>query len=63
VRDDFQANWSLLKNVENEPDFRTCYGKIQYLQVLQREHPLIMRPGQQYALHVTFQPDIVFADE
>tara|TARA_Y100000588_G_scaffold44621_1_gene42285 strand:+ start:3873 stop:5633 length:1761 start_codon:yes stop_codon:yes gene_type:complete len=62
-RDDFQATWAPLQNVEEDPDMRSSYGKIRYLQVLQRDYPLIMRPGQQYALHVTFRPDIAFADE
>jgi hypothetical protein len=62
-RDDFQAVWAPLQNVEEDPELRSCYGKIRYLQVLCREHPLIMRPGQQYALHVTFRPDVAFADE
>ncbi len=62
-RDDFQANWAPLQNVEEDPEMRSCYGKIRYLQVLQREHPLIMRPGQQYGLQVTFRPDVAFADE
>ena len=62
-RDDFQATWAPLQSVEDDPDLRSCYGKIRYLQVLHREHPLILRPGQQYALHVTFRPDVAFADE
>ncbi|MBO94233.1 MAG: hypothetical protein CMI32_04960, partial [Opitutales bacterium] len=62
-RDDFQANWAPLEDVEGEPDFRSCYGKIRYLQVLRRDHPLIMRPGQQYVLNVSFRPDVAFADE
>ncbi len=62
-RDDFQANWAPLQSVEEDPEMRSCYGKIRYLQILQREHPLIMRPGQQYGLQVTFRPDVAFADE
>ena len=62
-KDDFQANWADPEVVAEDPEYRTYYGKIHYLQVLQRNHPLIMRPGQQYRLTVTFQPDIVLADE
>ena len=61
--DDFQATWEPLQSVEDDPDLSSCYGKIRYLQVLRREHPLIMRPGQQYTLRVTFRPDVAFADE
>jgi hypothetical protein len=30
---------------------------------LVRDHPLVMRPGQQYKLVLSYQPDIAFADE
>ncbi len=63
LKDDFQASWEETEVVTNEPLFKTYYGNIHYLQTLQRDHPLIMRPGQQYRLTVSFEPDIVFADE
>ena len=34
-----------------------------YLQTLQRDRPLVMRPGTQYRLALSFEPDITFADE
>ncbi|MGF1448082.1 MAG: hypothetical protein ACFB20_01545 [Opitutales bacterium] len=63
VRDDFQAVWAQPEPVTEDESYRTYYGNVHYLQVLRRDHPLIMRPGQQYRLTVTFDPDIVFADE
>ena len=63
LKDDFQAQWKELETVTEDPDYRTYYGKIHYLQILERDHPLIMRPGQQYRLALSFEPDIAFADE
>lgn len=63
VKDDFQAEWKELDTVTDNPDYRTYYGKIHYLQTLERNHPLIMRPGIQYRLALSFEPDIAFADE
>ena len=63
VKDDFQAEWKELETVTDDPDFRTYYGKMHYLQILERDHPLIMRPGMQYRLALSFEPDIAFADE
>jgi hypothetical protein len=34
-----------------------------YLQILERDHPLVMRPGVQYRLALEFKPDLAFADE
>ncbi len=63
LKDDFQANWEETEVVTNEPQYQTLYGNIHYVQTFSRDHPLIMRPGQQYRLTVSFEPDIVFADE
>lgn len=63
VKDDFQANWQDIRTVSLDADYKTCTGKIHYLQTLERKHPLVMRPGQQYRLQVTFEPDIALADE
>jgi hypothetical protein len=63
LKDDFQAEWKELDTVTEDPDYRTYYGKIHYLQTLERSHPLIMRPGTQYRLALSFEPDIAFADE
>ena len=61
--DDFQANWSSFETVTDNPDYKSYTGNIHYVQFLIREHPLIMRPGQQYKLVLTYQPDVAFADE
>lgn len=63
IKDDFQANWNQLDVVTENPDYRTCWGNLHYLQVLERDHPLNMRPGQQYRLIVEFEPDIALAGE
>lgn len=63
TKDDFLASWEETEVVSHDERYRTYYGNIHYLQVLTRDHPLIMRPGQQYRLVVEFEPDIAFADE
>jgi hypothetical protein len=63
IKDDFQAVWADTQSVANDPQYRTYWGSLHYLQVLQRDHPLVMRPGQQYRLTIQFQPHIVLADE
>ncbi|MGJ8638497.1 MAG: hypothetical protein ACSHYA_03815 [Opitutaceae bacterium] len=63
VKDDFQAEWKDLEVVSESPEYRTYYGNLHYLQILERDHPLNMRPGVQYRLALTFEPDITFADE
>ena len=63
VRDDFQAVWRETETVTNESDYKTYYGNINYLQTLIRDHPLNMRPKQEYRLKVTFEPDIALAGE
>ena len=49
--------------VTEDPEYRTYYGNMHYLQILERDHPLIMRPATQYRLALSFEPDIAFADE
>lgn len=63
IRDDFQAEWKPLETVTNDPKYRTHYGNMHYLQILERDHKLVMRPGVQYRLALSFEPDITFADE
>jgi hypothetical protein len=62
-KDDFQATWADTETVIDDPEYRTDQGNINYLQVLHRDHPLIMRPGQQYRLIISFEPDIQTSDE
>ncbi|NBB79470.1 MAG: hypothetical protein GVY36_08500 [Verrucomicrobia bacterium] len=63
IKDDFQAEWKELEVVTEDPNMRTYYGNLHYLQILQRDRPLVMRPGTQYRLALSFEPDIAFADE
>ena len=63
IKDDFQAAWKNPEVVTDEPLYKTSFGKIHYLQVLERDHPLVMRPGQQYRLVIEYDPDIIFAGE
>tara|TARA_B100001248_G_scaffold262713_1_gene261369 strand:+ start:29065 stop:30822 length:1758 start_codon:yes stop_codon:yes gene_type:complete len=63
LHDDFQANWAATETVTEDPELRTYYGNLHYLQILKRDHALVMRPGQQYRLTVSFDPDIALADE
>jgi hypothetical protein len=63
TKDDFHAQWKDLEVVTENPEFSTYYGNMHYLQILERDHPLVMRPGQQYRLALSFEPDIAFADE
>jgi hypothetical protein len=57
-KDDFQAAWQETDIVTEEMRYRTYWGNIHYLQSLVRDHPLIMRPGQQYRLAISFEPDV-----
>ena len=62
-KDDFQGVWAETEVVTNDPNYRTSYGNIHYIQKLVRDHPLIMRPGHVYRLLVSFEPDMVPVDE
>ncbi|MEX0326030.1 MAG: hypothetical protein AB3N33_08090 [Puniceicoccaceae bacterium] len=61
-KDDFQAVWQETEVVTNEPGYRTYWGNLHYIQSLVRDHPLIMRPGQQYRLSTSFTPDVGLMD-
>lgn len=61
-KDDFQAVWQETEVVTNELKYRTYWGNLHYLQTLVRDHPLIMRPGQQYRLSISFTPDVGMLD-
>jgi len=63
TKDDFQAAWRETEVVTDEPSYRTNYGKIHYLQTLERDHPLIMRPGNIYRLAVSYEPDLITAGD
>jgi hypothetical protein len=57
-KDDFHAAWQETEVVSEELAYRTCWGNLHYLQSLVRDHPLNMRPGQQYRLIISFSPDV-----
>jgi hypothetical protein len=63
IKDDFQATWAPVETVSQNPNYRTYWGGLNYIQLLHRDHPLVMRPNQQYRLTLQFQPHIVLADE
>jgi hypothetical protein len=60
--DDFQAVWQETDIVTNEPDHRTYWGNLHYIQTLMRDHPLVMHPGKQYRLSLSFAPDVTLLD-
>ena len=61
-KDDFHAAWQETEVVTNDPAYRTYWGNLHYLQTLIRDHPLNMRPGMQYKLVISFEPDIALLD-
>ncbi len=61
-KDDFQGNWADTEVVSNDPAYRTYWGKIHYLQVYSRDHAMVMRPGVQYRITISIDPDIAFAE-
>lgn len=62
TNNDFQASWKEREVVADNSDYRTYYGNMKYLQILERNRPLVMRPGTQYRIGFSFEPDITFAD-
>lgn len=57
--DDMMLAWQDIGIVSENPEYRSYYGKIHYIQELSRTYPLIMYPGQSYKLIVSFTPDVV----
>jgi hypothetical protein len=57
--DDMMLSWREIGEVGSDVEYRTCYGKIHYLQELSRSYPLIMHPGQPYRLIVSFMPGVI----
>ena len=58
LKDDFHAEWSNVVDVTNNSDYKTYYGKICYLQILERSKPLILSPNKQYKLQIKLEPDV-----
>ncbi|MGF1530416.1 MAG: hypothetical protein ACFCU4_03545 [Puniceicoccaceae bacterium] len=63
LKDDFLAEWQENEIVNTDSRYRTYYGSLYYLQTLARNHPLVLRPGMRYTLHLAFEPDIALVDE
>lgn len=61
-KDDFQGNWLDTDVVTSDSTYRSYWGNIHYLQVYAREHPMVMRPGVQYRITISIEPDIAFAE-
>ena len=62
LKDDFHANWAETEVVTADPAYKTNFGKLHYVQMFERDHPLIMRPGQVYRLSVSFDPDLTMVE-
>jgi hypothetical protein len=59
LKDDFHAAWAETKVVSDDPRHRTCWGKVHFYQVLERDKPMPLRAGMSYTLEIAFQPHIV----
>lgn len=62
LKDDFHASWRDTETVSADPVYRTNYGKLHYVQMFVRDHPLIMRPGQIYRFSFSVEPDLAVAE-
>ncbi len=62
LKDDFQGDWQENEIVSQNPEWRTYWGPLFYLQTLARNHPLVLRPGQTYRFAIEFEPDLTLAD-
>ncbi|MDR2420433.1 MAG: hypothetical protein LBD40_03985 [Puniceicoccales bacterium] len=58
-KDDFGMAWKDLVTVHNDPQYRTAYGAIHFLQILSRTNPIFLLPGKPYHLKISFHPDII----
>ncbi len=58
AKDDFGARWKEIESVVDDPAYRTPYGKICYLQTLERSTPLHAKPGKEYCLQLELKPDV-----
>ncbi|MGE9290834.1 MAG: hypothetical protein ACQKBT_07580 [Puniceicoccales bacterium] len=62
LKDDFQGEWQENEIVAQDPESRTYWGPLFYLQTIARNHPLVLRPGQIYRFAIEFDPDLTLAD-
>ncbi len=61
LKDDFHGEWLETKVVSEDPKHRTCWGKMHFYQILERNKPLALRVGTPYTFEIAFQPDIIRA--
>ena len=61
LKDDFHAAWGETKVVSEDVRHRTCWGKVHFYQVLERDNAMPLRAGQSYGFEIAYQPDIVRA--
>lgn len=59
LKDDFHAAWAETKVVSEDPRHRTCWGKVHFYQILERDKPMALRAGMSYTLEIAYQPHIV----
>jgi len=59
LKDDFQGVWKDPEDVSGDSSYRSPYGKIHYLQVLERDHAMPMKPGKPYSFSFSFEPSVV----
>jgi len=62
LKDDFQGEWQENEIVSQDPNSRTYWGPLFYLQTIARNHPLVLRPGHTYRFAIEFDPDLTLAD-
>lgn len=62
IKDDFHAAWQETEVVTNELEYRTYWGNLHYIQRFVRDHPINLKPGQQYRLVISFEPDVQLMD-
>ena len=58
AKDDFGARWKEIESVFDNSAYWTPYGKICYLQTLERSTPLYVKPGKEYCLKLELKPDV-----
>ncbi|MGX8717380.1 MAG: hypothetical protein ACSW8C_05345, partial [bacterium] len=58
LKDDFGAIWAEVQDVYQNPDYKTYYGKICYIQILERRTAMNVRPGKEYHLQIELKPDV-----
>lgn len=59
LKDDFQASWLSPEEVGSDAAMRGSFGGTHYLQTLERNHALTLRPGKAYNFAFSFTPQVV----